>query len=165
MDDAHRDTLARKRALLKLRLARAEASRTFRAIAPQVRAAGVRFAKLSLADVARAFAPWQNHPARDERLYWPEIPGGLCQPWSSPAERDALITSALAVLAQPDARIAVIWHTAESGLRLCAQSLPAVIPILCDALHEGFWLVPDADSAWLIEVSLRDCEMCWVRAD
>lgn len=165
MDNQNRTRLEHQRAMLKLRLERTAAAQTFRAIAPRLCARGIAFARLPPAGCAQAFAPWANRPAQDERLLWSDIPDSVCHAWSTAAERDALIVAALTGLAAPNDRIAVLWHMVEAGLRIRALALQTVVSMLCDALHEVFWIIPAGDAAWLIEVSLRDCEICWLRVD
>src|SRR4051812_18084909 len=107
MDPDRRDALIEKRRLLQLRQRRQERSRTFREIAPALRAAGVRCAKLMPERFEAILGPVLLAPGQDERLVWEPIPDGVCRRWGSPGERDLLLRRALHACVRPEERVAI----------------------------------------------------------
>lgn len=161
MDSARRDQLAARRQLAQLRLARGRASATYRALSPLLCQQGARFARLPPVACDAALQGLTDGPGQDERLLWGDVPGARCRPWADAADRNALIAAALAEVAAPATRIAVIWEPTSAGLLIRHQQLRPVIGALFDQLHGTIWLVAANGGPWLIEVSLMDDEICW----
>ena len=161
MDAQRRDALVEKRRLLQLRRRRHEASRTFREIAPGLRAAGVRCAKLMPARFRAILGPVLNAPGQDERLVWEPIPNGICRLWSSPGERDLLVRQALHACVALEEKVAVVYHTAEAGLLISAADLSRHAPSILDDRPQTIWIVAAAGGPWLIELAYWDREVCY----
>ncbi len=161
LDQQRRRILEGRRELLKLKVRRADESRTFRAIAPELCALGVRFSKLPPVACVRALGTLIDGPGQDERLLWTEIGGGQCQHWSTGDERDRILRAALVALSSPSEAIAVIWHPVQTGLRIQSGALQQVLGTVFAELSETIWLVAANGGKWLIEVSITDREICW----
>lgn len=156
-----RDALSRKREHLRQRLRRTDESRTFRALAPELCALGVRFSKLPPQGCVRALGTLIDGPGQDERLLWTYIAAGQCRSWSTSSERDGILRTALVALSTPADAIAVIWHPAQAGLRIRSDLLQQSVATVFAGLSETIWLVAAKGGEWLIEVSVSDCEICW----
>jgi hypothetical protein len=165
MDEARRDRLRERQRLAKLRRARQAVSATFRAVAQRLCERGVRFSKLVPERCREALGMLTSGPGEDERLLWAPIPNGTCAGWESEAERDALLREALAACTAPDAKVAVVWHPYEAGLRLRAADLADCAALVLDAGGGGTtWIVGGDGGRWLIEAAWWDREICWTPA-
>jgi len=162
MDAVRREALIEKRRLLQLRQKRHEMSRIFREIAPSLRAAGVRCAKLMPERLRAILGPVLVAPGEDERIVWAPIPDGVCRRWSSPGERDLLLRQALHACVPPEERVAVAFHTHQAGLFVSAADLSRHAPMILEAAApETVWIVAAAGAPWLIELSYWDSELCY----
>jgi hypothetical protein len=165
MDEARRAPLVEKRRLAQLRARRAAESARFRGVAPALRAAGVRCSKLVPERCRSALGDLTGGPGEDERLLWAPIGNGTCGRWESAAERDSLLREALAACAGAEAKVAVVWHPYEAGLRLRAADLAAHAGAILDAGRgDTIWIVAADGGRWLIEVAYWDREICWTAA-
>lgn len=164
MRPGRRDALNLKREHLQQRLRRADESRTFRALAPELCAIGVRFSKLPPQGCVRALGTLIDGPGQDERLLWAYIAAGQCRSWSTSSERDGILRTALIALSAPADAIAVIWHPAQAGLSIRSDLLQQSLAIVFAGLSETIWLVAANGGKWLIEVSVSDHEICWTPA-
>lgn len=165
MDEAQRARLIERRRMAQLRSARAAVSEKFRSVAPALRAAGVRAAKLVPARCRAALGPLTGGPGRDERLLWDKVPDATCRYWRDEAERDALVRAALACCAAPDTRVALVWHSFEAGLSIPAGDLAAHAASVIGAGDGGTtWIAAAEGGPWLIEVAYWDREVCWTRS-
>ena len=160
-EQQRRRILERKRELLKLKLHRGKESRTFRALAPELCALGVRFSRLPPRACVRALGTLVDGPGQDERLLWAEIARGRCQHWSTGDEKNGILRTALKALSSPSDAVAVIWHPVQAGLRIRSGALQQVIGTVFAELSETIWLVAANGGTWLIEVSTSDREICW----
>jgi hypothetical protein len=162
MDEDRRARLIEKRRLALLRMERAGISATFRAVAPALRAQGVRGSKLVPARCLEALGRLASGPGQDERLLWAPVPNSTCRRWEAEAERDSLLGEALADCTAPETRVAVVWHPFRAGLSLAAADLALnARPILDAGEGETIWIVAAAGGPWLIEVAYWDRELCW----
>lgn len=145
-----------------LRAERAAISGTFRAVAPALRASGVRGSKLVPARCREALGRLASGPGQDERLLWAPIPNGTCRGWEDDGERDSLLREALTACAAAESRVAVVWHPFQAGLSLAAADLARNAgPILDAGGGETIWIVAAGGGPWLIEVAYWDRELCW----
>lgn len=103
-------------------------------------------------------APFHHWPGADERFTWPG--SASREHWESAAERDAAFRRALAAYAAPQARIVLIFHTAESALVLAAADADRAASVLLEPLRDTLWVRPLRDGEWLVEVSFMDAEVC-----
>jgi hypothetical protein len=165
MDEARRSRLTEKRRLAQLRARRAAESAAFRRVAPALRSAGIPCSKLVPERCRAALGDLTSGPGEDERLLWAPIGNGTCRGWESAAERDSLVREALAACTPPEARVAVVWHPFEAGLRLRAADLAAQAAAILDAGAGGtIWIVGADGGRWLIEAAYWDRELCWTAA-
>src|SRR6476659_3152109 len=108
-----------RREHLQLRIRRKDEARQFRALAPLLRAAGLRrFSRMPSTRILELAPRCLHLPGRDERFYWPEIPGGTCAGWRDANERDAIFARALRATFAPSTRLLLIFHTHQSALVL-----------------------------------------------
>lgn len=152
-----------RREHLQLRIRRKDEARQFRELAPLLRAAGLRrFSRLPSTRI-RELAPRALHlPGRDERFYWPEIPGGACGSWHEDSARDEMFVRALQASFAPSTRLLLVFHTVESGLVLAREDAIAHASLLLDRLYGTLWVIPKDGSPGLVEVSFSDNEVCWL---
>ena len=156
------ERLRARRVRLQSRVKRQEEAREFRALAPLLRAVGVRrFSRLPARRIREVAAGRLSLPGRDERFYWPEIPDGTCVPWREPGERDRIFVEALAACFAPSERLLFIFHTAESALVLgCADAIAHAAMVL-DHARGGLWIISRSGAPGLVEVAPSDDEVCW----
>jgi hypothetical protein len=162
MDAPDAQRLRRRREQLQRRLARQDAARQARALAPMLRARGVR--RLSLLPPSRAaalVAPFAHWPARDEHFDWPGIAGHACMWWTNEDDRDAAFARALRDCFAPAARLALVFHTVESALVLGREDALAQARVLLDALYGTLWVVPLRGVDGIVEVEFGDRQVCW----
>ena len=165
MDSARRERLEEKRRLAQLRRTRQTVSATFRTVALGLCERGVRFSKLVPARCRSALGDLASGPGEDERLLWAPIPNGTCARWASPAERDSLLRTALAACTAAEAKVALVWHPFEAGLRLSAADLAAHADLALAPGGGTVWIVAaDGAARWLIEAAYWDRELCWTPA-
>lgn len=150
--------------MAQLRLKRASLSGTFREVAPVLCRRGVRFSKLVPERCRSALGRLASGPGQDERLLWGPIGNGVCAWWSSDAERDSLLASALAECAAPGTPVAVVWNPFRAGLRIRSGDLAAHAAAILDPVHETVWIVAADGGAWLVEVAFWDRELCYTKA-
>jgi len=156
-----RERLLRRRELLQLRLQRNTQARTFRALAPRLRAAGIRdFSRMPPAQCQACVAPLASLPGHDERFYWREIPGSSCETWTSDDEIESLFQRALPTNAS--GRLAFVFHPFASGLSIATGDAARALAIVLPELHDSLWIVPRRGAGWLIEVDPGDREICWI---
>jgi hypothetical protein len=163
VDEQRRARLAEKRRMGQLRLERQRVSAKFRAVAPLLCERSLRFSRLAPERCRAALGPLTGGPGQDERLLWAPIANGTCRSWETQAERDALLGEALAGCgAAGEARVAVIWHPFESGLRIGAGDLARHAgPVLELGGGGTIWVVAAEGGPWLIEMAYWDREVCW----
>lgn len=162
MDEVRRARLIERRRLAQIRAQRAALSEAFRAVAPGLRARGVRCAKLMPERCRTALGRLASGPGRDERLLWKPIPNGVCRPWQTERERDSLLAAGLAACAAPETPVAVVWHPCRAGLRLAASALAAnAAEIINASAGDTIWIVAADGGPWLIEIAYWDREICW----
>tara|TARA_R110002124_G_scaffold165121_2_gene332501 strand:- start:33478 stop:34047 length:570 start_codon:yes stop_codon:yes gene_type:complete len=155
-----RDRKLYRRLLLQRRLARAAHAQTYRQAAGPLRTAGIRFSRLSPAAVSEALGPLSSLPGRDERIDWSLVERANCLTWSDANDRDAMFRTALEACAAASERVAVIWHTHMSGMRITAADLADHAPMILD-LGSEIWVCRADNSPWLIECSRWDREICY----
>ena len=164
MEPADAQRMRARREHLQLRLRRQQQARQFRALAPALRATGVRrLSRLPPVRVQALSRAKLNLPGRDERLYWPEIPEGRCESWQDADARDAAFAGALRACFPPSGRLVFIFSPFESGLVLgCADAIAHATRLL-DACNGTLWIVALTGTPGLVEVSYSDDEVCWLR--
>ena len=166
MDATDIERLRARRVRLQARVRRQEEARQFRALAPLLRAAGVRrFSRLPSSRVREVAGNRLSLPGRDERFYWPEIPDGQCTTWRNDDERDRAFADALAACFAPSERLLLISHTAESVLVLgCADAMAQARLLLEHIRGISLWVITRSGAPGLVEVSFSDQEVCWLKA-
>lgn len=164
VEDDRRAQLLLKRRHLLLRQERANASRTFRTVAPLLCEREIRFAKSTPEQCRRSLGTLADGPGQDERLLWTHLEEGVCRPWADRDERDRLLKDALAACTAPDETVAVIWHTHEAGLRLKSRDLAEHSALILDPHGDTIWIVAAAGGRWLIELAYWDRELCYIRS-
>ena len=155
--------LRRRREVLQLKFQRQEKSRQCRELARRLHAQGVR--RMSRLPPARAQAlvkPFADWPGRDERFYWPEIPGSVCRCWQDDAGRDAFFREALLANFAPSARIALVFHPYESALVLGREDAIAHAPTVLAEGYAAWWIVALRGTSPMVEVCFSDDEVCWL---
>lgn len=164
MDTSHADRLRHRRALLQLRHARQRHASTARSLGARLRALGVeRLSRIAPVRCQALMAPFSQWPGMDEHFVWDGVVGARCAWWTSPAERTALFRHALSDgMPDPASRIALIFHTAESGLALTAGDARRHAETVLDALYGTLWVRPlhDGNDA-LVELVFPDSAVCW----
>ena len=162
-EDAER--LRARRVRMQARLARQQEARQFRELAALLRAAGVRrFSRMPSKPLLAMSRQALSLPGRDERFYWPEIPGGNCEYWIDTEQRDRAFVTALRACFAPETRLLVIWHTYESALVIRCADLIAHAALVLDQLGWSVWFIPLSCGPGLVEVSFGDQEVCWLPA-
>jgi hypothetical protein len=155
--------LRRRREILQLKLRRRDEARQARELGRRLYAQGVR--RLSRLPPARAqalVAPFVHWPGRDERFYWPEIPGHVCRYWQDDTQRDAAFREALRANFPAGARLALVFHPYESALAVGREDLLAhAATVLADG-YAAWWIVALKAPSKLVEVCFSDDEVCWV---
>ena len=166
MDPGDIERLRARRERLQARVRRQEEARRFRALAPLLRAAGVRrFSRLPSSRVREVAGDRLSLPGRDERFYWPEIPEGRCVAWRNEGERNQAFADALSACFAPSERLLFIVHTYESVLVLGFEDAIAQAGLLLDRAHGGsVWVITRLGAPGLVEVSFSDQEVCWLTA-
>jgi hypothetical protein len=156
------ERLRARRERLQARLRRQDEARQFRALAPLLRAAGVRrLSRMPRRRIREAAGDRLSLPGRDERFYWPEIPDGTCMQWRDDSERDRIFAGALAACFAPSERLLFIFHTAESALVLgCADAI-AHAAVVLDYAYDSLWIISRSGAPGLVEVAFTDDEVCW----
>lgn len=165
MDPTHADRLRQRRALLQLRHARQQQAATARGLGARLHALGVgRLSRLPPPRCQQLMAPFAHWPGQDEHFTWDGVAAAHCAWWTTPAERSALFRRALAdAMPDPATRIALIFHTAESGLVLAAGEAARHADAVLGALYGTLWVRPlhgDGDQA-LVEAVFPDSAVCW----
>ena len=163
MDPEEIERLRARRVRLQLRIRRQKEARQFRELAPLLRAAGVRrISRMPTRRLQEISRQALSLPGRDERFYWPEIPGGSCQYWFDLAHREAAFVAALRECFAPETRLLVIWHTYESALVIRCADVIAHARLLLDELYGSVWYIPLSCGPGLVEVAYGDREVCWL---
>ena len=155
--------LRKRREHLQLRLRREDESRQARELAHRLHALGLR--RMSRLPPSRAHAlvaPFAHWPGRDERFYWPEIPGHVCRYWSDEAARDDAFREALRANFAPSARLALVFHPAESALVLGREDAIAHADAVLAQGYAAWWIVALRGPSKLVEVCFGDDEVCWI---
>ena len=156
------ERLHRKRSVLQARLRRQERDHQARALAPQLRAAGVRkLSRLPPTRLRALLAPFKDLPGRDERFHWPDIRGGTCIAWETDDARDEAFRQALGACFAPSARLVLDFHSADYALVICRDDAAAHARLLLDACVEALWTVALEPDGHLVEVAPGDNEVCW----
>lgn len=150
-----------RRLLLQRRLRRASDSEAFRQVAGGLRMAGLRFARMSPTSVRSALGDLTLVPGKDERIDWSRIRSAECRCWTDDLGRDDLFREAVAACAKPHERVAVIWHTHASGLRIAAQDLASHVSPVLDAGSEIWVCSADGAGSWLVEYARYGGEICF----
>lgn len=159
--DAHARLLQRRR-MLQLRLERGELSRQFRGVAPALRERGLRFHKLLPASLSPWLGVLARLPGRDERIFWPEVPGGVLASWREAGDCASLLATALRACGGHAGRVMLVFHPAQTALVIRPADLVHAWGALHDALYESTWIVPMDRRPWLIEISPADEELCYI---
>lgn len=147
--NGRRAALEDRRRLAALRRARAEQATAFRRVSPLLCAAGVRFAKLPPARIARDWGALFAGPGADEELDLSGMSAARLDAWDTREARDALVRAALAQVAPADPA-ALVWHPSRAGLRLPVQALVAHLrPLLDEGAGDTVWIVT---GGWLVQV-------------
>jgi hypothetical protein len=158
--------LLRRRELLQARLRRQDEARQFRAVARELCRRGVRrMSRLPASRSSTLLHAQSQWPGRDERFYWPEIPGSRTVDWSVDAERDRAFADAVRACFAPSMRLAVIFHTAESSLLAGVVDVLAHARTILEASSETLWVVRAGGGTSLVEVSRVDRQVCWLEGD
>ena len=132
------------------------------ALAPVLRAYGPgRVSRLPPRRVLDLIAPFQHLPARDERFDWTRIAEGACDSWETPEARDEAFRRALDASFPAQARLALVFHTAEYAVVLGMDAALALARTILDACHDTLWVVALGGGAGLVEVSFSEREVCW----
>lgn len=161
-EDQKRARVEERRRMLALRLVRQRASATFRTLAPQLCARGVRFRKLMPEQCRQALGPLLSLPAIDDQILR-DSPAATRLGWQSATELERCIKQALARCGPDHGRVAVIFHTAEAGLRMQAGDLAACADLWM-LPPEHLWIVPAEGAGLLIEISRADGLLCFAQA-
>jgi hypothetical protein len=159
-----RARLLQRRRMLQLRVEREGWCRQFRTLAPALCAGGLRITKRLPAFLSPWLAVTRRLPGRDERIFWPEVPNGVWQPWDDAAQCAALLESALRACGGLEGRVLVVFHPAEAALVIGARDLVAAWPTLHAALYDSTWIVPEDRRPWLVEVCPGDRDLGYVTA-
>ena len=163
MNPEEAERLRARRARLQARFARQKEARQFRELAPLLRAAGVRrISRMPAGRLREMSRQALSLPGRDERFYWPEIPGGSCEYWFDAGHRNRAFVAALRACFAPDTRLLVIWHTYESALVIRCVDLIAHAELMLDRLWGSVWFIPLSCGPGLVEVAYGDKEVCWL---
>lgn len=162
MTQGHTEALRRRRMLLQLRIARRDEARQFRDMAPRLVERGMRrLSRLPASRVMDLMRGYGSLHLLDERVDWSRVPGHSGVYWQTPGERDHAFTVALRSCFEPETRLALIFHTAESALVMsCGETVEAADAIL-PQLRDTLWVVPWRASPALVEVSFIDKQICW----
>ena len=156
------ERLYRKRSVLQARLRRQERDRQVRALAPRLRAAGVRkLSRLPPTRLGALLAPFKDLPGRDERFHWPDIQGGNCVDWQSDEARDEAFRDALSACFAPSARLVLVFHTSDYAWVMGREDAAAQARLLLDACVEALWVVALKPDGHLLEVAPGENEVCW----
>ena len=161
MEGEKRRALESKRALAVLRRERAHESRIFRQLAPTLCEAGVRFSRMPSSVCQRALAPLSLTPGKDERIDWSYVPGALCTGWGDISAASSLLANALDSVGAD--RVQVIFHPAQSGLRIAAPDLVSHAELIFGAAYDTIWILSALEEDWFVEVALLDQEVCVAR--
>lgn len=165
MEEQVRDQLVARRKLNQARRQRQENSISFRRISPGLRSAGVRFSRLPPTASERLTRRLTSGPGEDEEVHFGHLPAAHTQSWSSFAERDALCRAALAAVASVDAKVAVVWHPACSGLRIAVSDLLVHVETVLNEGHgEATWIVSASGERWLIQIGFWSRTLSWAPA-
>jgi hypothetical protein len=163
VDPEEAQRLRARRVRLQARFARQKEAKQFRELAPLLRAAGVRrFSRMPAKPLQAMARQALSLPGRDERFYWPEIPGGQCEYWFDLEHRNRAFVAALRACFAPDTRLLVIWHTYESALVIRCADLVAHAALVLDRFWGSMWFIPLSCAPGLVEVDHGDREVCWL---
>jgi hypothetical protein len=162
VDTDKRTHLLQRRRMLQLRIEREGWCRQFRGVAPALRARGLRISKRLPAQLSPWLAVTQRLPGRDERIFWPEVPNGVWQPWDDGMACAALLQTALRECGGRVGRVLVVFHPAEAALMIHARELVDAWPVLHAALYDSTWIVPEDRRPWLVEVCPGDHDLGYV---
>jgi len=140
--------------MMRLRLRRQRLSATFREVARELCARGVRLSKSMPEANARSLGALAAGPGEDEELHFDWMGNASVLPFSTPAEAARHIGRALTSCSAPDERATVVWSPYEAGLRLNAGDL---------SNHAGLvlgrdwttWIVAARPSDWIIQIGVR----------
>ena len=157
------ERLRARRVRLQARVARQKEAKRFRELALRLRAAGVRrISRMPASHLVEVSRKALRLPGRDERFYWPEIPGGQCEYWFDLEHRNAAFVAALRACFSPETRLLVIWHPSESALVIGCADVIAQADLLLDKLGWSVWFIPLSCEPGLVEVAYGDQEVCWL---
>lgn len=137
-----------------LRLQRRQLSRTFRAVALDLCAQGVRLSKSMPRANDLSLGPLAAGPGEDEELHFDWMDNAVVRPWTTSEDAAALVREALALCSRPDELATVIWSPFEAGVRLRSRDLAGHALILLDR-DWTTWIVAARPSCWIIQIGLR----------
>jgi len=154
MDQGRRERLQARQEMMRLRLRRQRLSATFREVARELCADGVRLSKSMPSANDRSLGRLPAGPGEDEELHFDWMGNGRVMPWSTDAEAADLVRVALAACCPPEALVTVVWNPFDAGLRLRAGDLSVHARRI---LRRDWttWIVAARPSNWIIQVGVR----------
>lgn len=150
-----------RRLLLQRRLKRASQAEAFRRVSGPLRAQGVRFSRLPPVLVRTALGRLPSLPGKDERIDWSQVRSAVCSTFNDEADRDEVFRAALWSCSDASERLAVVWHTDASGMRISPQDLARHASLILEVGTEIWVCAADGSCEWLIEYSRFDREICF----
>jgi hypothetical protein len=154
MDLTQRNKLKERREMMQLRLRRQRLSATFREVARQLCAEGVRLSKSMPAANERSLGPLSAGPGEDEELHFDWMDNASVAPWTSDEEAADLVREALQACSASDELVTVIWSPFEAGLRLRTKDLARHARSVLDR-DWTTWIVAAQPSRWIVQVGVR----------
>jgi hypothetical protein len=160
MDQARRDRLQARQAMMRLRLRRQALSATFREVARELCGEGVRLSKSMPAANERSLGPLATGPGEDEELHFDWMGNGRVAHWSTDSEAAGLVRVAIAACCPPHTLVTVVWNPFDAGLRLGAGDLSDHARRV---LRRDWttWIVAARPSRWIIQVGVRSATVAY----
>jgi len=154
MDQGRRERLQARQEMMRIRLRRQKLSATFREVARELCADGVRLSKSVPSANHRSLGRLAAGPGEDEELHFDWMGNGRVMPWSTDFEAAGLVRVAIAACCPPDALATVVWSPFEAGLRLKAGDLSDHARRI---LRRDWttWIVAARPSNWIIQIGVR----------
>jgi hypothetical protein len=154
MDPVLRQKLKERREMLLLRLRRHEMSATFREVARQLCAEGVRLSKSMPTANHRSLGRLTAGPGEDEELHFDWMGNASIRHWSTDEEAADLVREALEACTEPKELVTVIWCPFKAGLRLRTRDLANRARSVLDR-DWTTWIVAAEPSRWIVQIGLR----------
>jgi hypothetical protein len=154
MDKERRERLQARQEMMRLRLRRRQLSATFREVARELCADGVRLSKSMPSANDRSLGSLAAGPGEDEELHFDWMANGRTMPWFTDAEAAERVRVAIAACSPPDALVTVVWSPYEAGLRLRAGDLADHARRILGR-DWTTWIVAARPSNWIIQVGVR----------